>query len=199
LHTLTKNQYELKTEFGCNWLKVFFHNSTEGIFFSSKEEARYIITEEKYSILNKINTMMKINGKYEFLLEYPTGYSNQWKQSNSPLEEKETTTSEHYNVSGYEEVNITMRDNYWGGLALSTSPYTLIEGSIGHDTWFYAIGQTTSFSNHGNQFASNVWGTCSAMLWIRIKENLISSFFNKNSRCERFTSLKFFFFNQLLS
>jgi hypothetical protein len=193
---LTKNQYEIKTEYGCNWLKVFFHNSTGGIFFKSKEEAKYIISDEKYSILNKINPMLRINGKYEFLLEYPNGNSNQWKQTNSPLEEKETTISEHYNVMGYEEVNITMRENNWGGLALSTSLKTLIEGSIGHDNWFYAIGQLVSDQTYESQIAANIWGgTYSVKLWIRIKEDLISTLFNSNSRCAKHPSLRFSFIN----
>jgi hypothetical protein len=178
-------------------MKVFFHNSTGGIFFNSKEEAKFIVSEQKYSLLNKISPMMKIDEKYEFLLEYPNGYSNQWKQTNSPLEEAETTTEKHYNVTGYEEVNITMRDNSWGGLALSTKDSTLIEGSIGHIDWYYAIGQTSV--NSLSQIAANVWGTKSAKLWIRIKENLISCFFNQNTRCGKCTTLRFIYFSQFLS
>jgi hypothetical protein len=182
-------------------MKVFFHNSTGGIFFNSKEEAKFIISEKKYSLLNKISPMMKINEKYEFLLEYPTGYSNQWRQSKTPLEEQGISTEEDYNVTGYEEVNITMRQNSWGGLALSTHSSSLIDGSISKSNWHYEIGQTSAWDGHDYKIPANTieMSSYSVKLWIRIKENLISCFFNQNSKCERFTSLRFFYFVQFFS
>jgi hypothetical protein len=168
-------------------MKIFFHNCTGEVFFTSKEEAKFIITEKKYSLLSKINPTMKINGKYEFLLEYPTGFSNQWRQSNSPLDEKEDLANGPYNVTGYEDVNVTMKEHFWGGLVVSTRPHTLLDGSVGYKDWFYSVGLVNpndwAYSGH---IPSNDLGVDSLYLWIKVNANIISCLFNMNTRCSHF-------------
>ena len=126
------------------WQLLFYHNLTEGPFFSSKEEALHIEnrTYGKYSILNLLNTQYKDNDKYEFLLEYPEmNKSNHWRQSKNPLHEREYNMNDtKKNATGYEEIDIQAPTVTWGGLVRSTSNNTLLDGSTYHSYWSFAIG-----------------------------------------------------------
>ena len=134
--------YEFKSFDGVYWLKIFYHNCQNGQFFT-KTDVYNITTEDKYSILYILDKNFTIRDKFEFLLEYPElGKFNHWRQKNSPTKEKEILNADPYKVQGYEGVKIQMNNCSWGGLALSTTTNTLIEGSIGKtDNWYYAIGQ----------------------------------------------------------
>jgi hypothetical protein len=63
--------------------KAFYHNSKGAVLFTNVEEGENFNNEFKYSILNEINSKMKINFKFEFLLEYPSIQSkyNRWEQN----------------------------------------------------------------------------------------------------------------------
>jgi hypothetical protein len=50
-------------------------------------------------------------------------------------EENKTTTVNHYYVTAYEEVNVTIKSACWGGFTLSFNPNT--EGSFRQDVWYY--------------------------------------------------------------
>ena len=64
---------------------------------------------------------------------------NHWKQTNHPFRSME--------VQGYETLNISHEANGWGGLALSTSGYALVDGTPGAVTgnWRYALGTSIPF------------------------------------------------------
>ena len=64
---------------------------------------------------------------------------NHWKQTNHPFRSME--------VQGYEALNISHEANGWGGLALSTSGYALVDGTPGAVTgnWRYALGTSIPF------------------------------------------------------
>ena len=101
-------------------------------------DARYIISERKYSILSEVQEWPH-SGKYEFLLQYPEleGY-NRWKQTNFPLSEAYYQGKQE--VEGYENVSITWTTRQWAGLQNSTG-CSLLEGSISVTNWYYAIGK----------------------------------------------------------
>jgi len=127
-----------KYEQKAHWLLLFFHNSTNGVYFQDEIEVLSTDQKQKYSILGILNENHKMNGYFEFLLEYPEipGF-NRWKQSINP---RSVFDSSEVDI-GYVPVNISWTNNSFGGLAKSTySQQTYIEGSIRHSRWFYAIG-----------------------------------------------------------
>ena len=71
-----------KTAFGKQWKKIFYHDLPKSSLFNSFEEGMKCFEENKYSLLYSINDEHRINGYYEFLLEYPDfkGF-NRWIQS----------------------------------------------------------------------------------------------------------------------
>ena len=130
--------YLTKFAFNAEWVLIFFHNSTGGVYFSDFEEALEANSAQKYSILGEISDKDRINGFYEFLLEYPelTGY-NRWRQRRSPTHEVDST----WPSKGYTPINISWTDQAFGGLVRSSSSTNcFVEGSVGHVNWYYTIG-----------------------------------------------------------
>lgn len=178
------NTYDMpiKSFGGARWARIFYHNNKKGtVLFTSLAECKNIQTADKYSrlgLLDSENTY-KINGKYEFLLQYPIddpSHYNRWKQTNAPQNEYNTQTSSGTKVAGYEAVHIDWTSNYWGGLERSSRDATAldstwIDGSVGHGNWFYAIG---SKSTHGRGIPSYNSTADVVELWIRIPDATVT-------------------------
>jgi len=130
---------ETKEEYNAKWMKIFYHYSGSGDYFANNIEALNSNTSNKFSILNKLNEKYQVNGKYEFLLQYPevSGF-NRWKQSYLPYDDIEILGNK---AIGYEPVSISWSERKWGGLVRSNYPdRTTIDGSAGHSNWYYSIG-----------------------------------------------------------
>lgn len=121
---------------GANWFLIFHHNLL-GKYFASSEYL-FANSEHKYSALGMLEKF-RINGEFEFLLEYPqtTGY-NRFKQTSNPA-----TTNDR--VDNYVKKHISWDYHGFAGLALSSSSSTFIDGSPGITSWFYAIGQNSAW------------------------------------------------------
>lgn len=119
------------------WTRVFYHNVNEGFFYDKEEALLYnkeYPEEQRYSILQELDDL-KDSSEFIFYLRYPEmdllGEGNFWKQSSNPLVSS---------IENYEGISIKYSQKYWGGLELSSSASTLIDGSVNHSNWFYAIG-----------------------------------------------------------
>lgn len=159
---------------GGRWARVFYHNCKSGtVLFSSVNsyaEAKETntnapTTSDKYSILSKLeNFRPNTNSSFEFRLKYPTdtNESNIWKQTSNPTYEK---------IAGYTPVKINWTSNYWGGLEWTNGSTTLIDGSVNHDNWYYAIGATNKHSGgipSCKEVNTNSSTPNDVELWVRI-------------------------------
>ena len=52
------------------WVLIFHHNSSNKDFFRNKNEALFSTKKNKFSLLGRLNDDFKIDGKYEFIIEY---------------------------------------------------------------------------------------------------------------------------------
>ena len=163
-----------KREYGAQWKLVFYHNSIKGMFFSSKTEALNCNTTEKFSILRELDDRYQIEGLFEFLLEYPKHLGfNRWVQKNSPAIEAEPSTAK--NITGYKPISISWPGRHWGGLSLSSSVYTLIDGSIGSSNYWFSIGSFSNYENF-NTFPGPAYSmteyypVSECYLWVRIPD-----------------------------
>ena len=157
---------------------IFFHNATNGVRFNDFEEAKRCNKQDKYSALYKISPSHRINGKYEFLLDYESGFVH-WRQSNNPLHETEHGTEA---VEGYHLINFSVKNNAgFGGLSLTnlSSSYkangchsTLLNGIQKDANWWYSVGAIHSCETRWNN--SVIPGAHEEVkyvkLWIRIRE-----------------------------
>ena len=167
--------YEYQDLYGAKWMLVFYHDSSGGVYFQNASHALSCNSAQQYSLLGSINEDMKIDGKYEFLLEYP-GYSgyNRWRQSKNPV--LDTEVSGQISV-GYEAISISWTDVGWGGLVRSyQSGNTLLDGSAGRiGNWYYSIGAQKnndylSLCNAKDCFPGCISGAKiqKVKLWIRV-------------------------------
>ena len=73
------------------WLKLLFHNVTWNVEFANEEEALHYVNpenEQLFSIIGDVNNESRIDGFFEFIIEYPNERKYvQWKQKNFPLYE----------------------------------------------------------------------------------------------------------------
>ena len=153
--------FETKEFGGATWLKIYYHNSRNGTMLWTMPELQTCFSGYKWSILGILDTAYNSAfGGYEFLLESKTeNLYNRWKQTSNPLRTNDS-------VSGYQPVTIQSSGNYWKGLALSSTTSTLIDGSPGNTTWWYAIGPTTAYQGGMPGFSAV---TQEMYLWLRIK------------------------------
>ena len=49
--------YHFRTFRGASWLKIFYHNVALGGDFTNESEARHVISQYKYSILDEIEQL----------------------------------------------------------------------------------------------------------------------------------------------
>ena len=155
--------FETKEFNGSTCLKFYYSNSkNRTVVCKDVDELGFSLQAYKLSILGMLPYFYNNTWKYEFLLEYPSlGKYNRWRQTSNPLLAKQS-------VTGYSAISISMTENNWGGLALSSTKVTstIIDGSPGVETWYYAIGQQTAYQ--GGIPANNP-AVQEVYLWIRIK------------------------------
>lgn len=175
------------TSDGSCWARIFYHNNVDGtVLFSTVDECRNVQSENKYSRLYLLddNTYKRNDGKFEFMLYYPN-YSNlynRWKQSDSPCNVY-TGTGQGSKVPGYEGSHTDWSDNGWGGLERgnqdpSEISYAYIDGSIGFESWWYAIGAVTSYPSTGGIGIRGPNSTTipgPVELWVRIDDSTVYS------------------------
>ena len=181
---------------GSLWLKIFYHYNPEGRNpFINEYEAQYCINNEnKFSILLDLDEKFKINGHYEFMIEYPQlNTYNRWQQSNNPINEDECTNAFGCSTTaiGFKRIETKAESSSWGGLVKTKhnsnykSPPSLLNGTPGRSDWFFAIGQykntpwlynSTTYSN----IPSNAQPVDVVLLWLRLPDKKYDTCKNYN-------------------
>ena len=173
---------KIKNELGATWVRLFYHNNRNGtvLFSNNKQEFLKCRTQDKISDLWAMEMFRNKEGKFEFLLQYQSGGSsyNRWKQSSNFTRDT---------ISGYEEVQISWKDNYWNGLAPSTSS-TWVDGSPNDGTWFYAIGSKSSYVGGIPKWAGSETGWVE--IWVRCEDpEILKMMKNGNVRSTEFIEI----------
>merc|ERR1719424_2722323 len=93
-----------------------------------------------FSRLNTMEGFRLADGTFELEISWPGTLSsvNHWAQSSSPLNSGA--------VTGYRAINVAHTSQNWGGLERSTSSWSLLDGSVNHGNWYYAIGSRGEWS-----------------------------------------------------
>jgi len=94
-----------------------------------------------YAILDELESYRNDeDGLFYFRLMWPqdtaeTPVVYDWSQSSNPVNES---------IAGYKAIKIPFTGQYWGGLEPSTA--ALMDGSVSHGHWFYAVGSYGQWS-----------------------------------------------------
>ena len=159
----------VKAENGATWARVFYHNNVEGsVLFANEAEALSTNSRYKFSVLNKLENYRNSSGTFEFMLQYPndTTQYNRWIQKDNPAKVTVANGTGNETASGYKAVHVDWTGNYWGGLTRSTATSAcLINGSVGHGNWFYAIGAYSRYDKGIPSYSATATAT---ELWARI-------------------------------
>ena len=159
----------VKVENGATWARVFYHNNVEGsVLFANEAEALSTNSRYKFSVLNKLENYRNSSGTFEFMLQYPndTTQYNRWIQKDNPAKVTVANGTGNETASGYKAVHVDWTGNYWGGLTRSTATSAcLINGSVGHGNWFYAIGAYSRYDKGIPSYSATATAT---ELWARI-------------------------------
>ena len=179
--SLPKQLIHVQDKADKTWLKVFYHNSDNGDWFTEEEDLLYINSQNRFSIFGFINQYFKIDGYYEFLLEYPEfplQYNN-WKQAYFPLDVSQSSSS----YVGYtldETCHCSWTLSSFGGYSRSSqTTETFLDASYKEENWWYTIGAKKTYSIFNNQFAGPVddqnigYPVSKVTLWIRITPELL--------------------------
>ena len=161
---------------GATWLKIFYHDSSSGKFFSNYSEVLKFSSSCKFSVIGEVDSKYKYKDKYEFLLEYPEfNKYNRWRQTLNPKDNPEV---EGQKAKGYEAIDIAYSGMYWGGLVKSSYTQSAFDGSAGHKYWYFAIGCYQSWPSD-NKFPGpaiyefNYYVVSKVILWVRIDNTII--------------------------
>jgi len=89
---------------------------------------------DNFSILNTLE-QYKRDGKFQFKMVWPKDTAANsptyiWTQTSNPTKGR---------VSGYKGIEVPYTGRFWGGLEKGGSS-SLMDGSVNHGNWFYAIG-----------------------------------------------------------
>ena len=108
----------LKNEFGAIWQLLFYHDTSTGKFFDDTT-INFVNDEFRYSTIGGISQSYKVNGYFEYLLEYPDEpHYNRWKQR---INLKDTTNMQTSEDIGYKPIHIDFNgpgeDGKFGGIA----------------------------------------------------------------------------------
>jgi len=96
-------------------------------------------SNDNYAILDRLETFRDPASKeFEFKLVWPDLQNQTWKQTSNPV----TKTSP--GADGYEAISAPYKANKWGGLEYGGT-YSLLDGSLNHHNWFYAVGSFKEF------------------------------------------------------
>merc|ERR1712025_315990 len=118
--------------------------------------------DDNYSILDELDDSYRgADHLFHFKIVWPQlAYprnSNEWKQSVNPVDQ--TSAGLTCQSLGYEAVDISFDAQSWCGLQRNDGDESLLDGSIDHPYWFYAIGSTGAWNGGipaGSGAAENV-------------------------------------------
>jgi len=87
-------------------------------------------SDDNYAILDELERYRSDNGRFYLRMVWPGDETFfEWSQTSNPVSE---------GIEGYEAISEPYIGQHWGGL--EPSPLALMDGSVNHGNWFYAVG-----------------------------------------------------------
>jgi hypothetical protein len=116
--------------------QTFPYKWDSGVWSKNAEDP----SRNNYAILDQLE-QFRFRGAFHFKLVWPNdaeGVYYEWTQTSNPTSE---------NAAGYVAIHAPYTERYWGGLEPSQN--ALMDGSVGHSNWFYAVGAYRLWKGQG--------------------------------------------------
>ena len=175
------------------WFLIFHHDITKGNF-KDENEAKFCPRHSgKFSVLSRLDELMKYDEYFEFLLTYPQfdGYIH-WRQKENP--------TKTYGPIECDFIDDTWKSEFtFKGLSLSDFGSSFLEGQYdSKNLWFYAIGQYGGSRIAGPWWSINDKNITEVNLYLKVFDTkqiskLFSFFTFKHSSIQPKIFLSFFF------
>ena len=115
------------------WKRVFYHDISSGIFNKSTDNCMASYEENKFSILSELSSSFRLNGAFEFILEYPEVGFIRWKQNILPTKVGQPS----HKKMRLEIISNEKNFSYFEGLALSDwTGRALLDGETTIGYWY---------------------------------------------------------------
>lgn len=158
-------------------MQIFYHDIRHGAF-DKVEDAKWSEDPTRYSLLSSLSREHRDkDGKFTFALLYPElKIHNIWQQSENPIniQDPYSDNIHHFNVSGYNPIDIKADRNekycIWGGLLLSETTVSLLDGCPGGYNWYFSIGYNGQASDYPNAIPSNNKPVKIVSLWVKVSD-----------------------------
>ena len=139
------NGYHGAFKYNKTFIEILNQNIAKGKhnIYSSKEEANFSLSRNKFSVLKYIDDDFKINDVYEFIIYYKElDIIIHWNQTK--------TIHELNNDVGYMPIHVDSNIAYFRGLAVNEKSYgSYLDGMPSSGDWWYCIGATQTHSENG--------------------------------------------------
>ena len=185
--------YQFRTYKGCSFIRLMMQDTSTGIIFDNKIEARHYTDPDKsnykFSIIDQIKDIQRYDPKYyEFLhcfSENNVEICNHWKQTTSPLDYTEQSLNVDYQEIGLIKLEPDFYD--FKGLMLSLASEALLDGdNYTLENWRYPAGVCSNYKDDyyipGPSIPNKVFDAHKSILYLRIP--------NKPITCKNFNHLK---------
>jgi len=139
---------EEEQEQGCDWVKVFSHDVSGGLFTSNEEALSKNGDDPSAKLFSRLDQLERFrgeDGKFHFKIVYPLlGGSNEWIQTSNPAT---SNTTEGYRPI-YLDYKIDGIAETWGGLGLcSGRQQAFICDTPTTYHWFMCVGCQSTWKN----------------------------------------------------
>lgn len=146
---------------GSVWARIHWLNvsTTKEWFANAAEVTKCVNKDNRYSRMGIVDLFQGENGKYEFMLTYPSLSSilyNRWTQTSSPNASS---------VTGFTAIT-TAWSTHNAGIRRPNIGSTIYNCDTG-STWFAAIGQTATWTSTQYIPAADGSSQTSTELWVR--------------------------------
>lgn len=136
------------------WLKVFHHVASAGVFADS--EVMLSTQEGRYSTMKFVNEAFQRDGKYDLMIECgkPDNGFIRWRQSHFPKVddaiEINDSTAEGLEIDEGSSWKGTKYGQKFTGLQRTNAKFSVFDGTTYTDNWFFAIGMKIYEANNPN-------------------------------------------------
>ena len=164
------------------WMKLLFHNCTGNVEFADTEEAlNYYNTSnpQLYSVIGTISNESKIDGRFEFIIEYPIEKKYfQWKQKHFPMYQLGFLKDNNNSTEGFELIHAPEPTTF-KGLARTDYDYNATDPNCTPSlfdsdpiNWKGCVGMMKCKTDWNHSTIPGIIGSTMAMyFWMKIQNS----------------------------